>query len=49
VALANAVVTLTTQMAASMRRRIDFAEPRFDVNSDETPEGVKPDVRKHLS
>jgi hypothetical protein len=49
VALANAVVTLTTQMAASMRRRIDFAKQWFDVNSDETPEGVKPDVRKHLS
>lgn len=47
VALANAVVALTTRMSARTRQRIDFVEAWFDPDSDETPEGVKPDVRRY--
>lgn len=41
VGLANAVITLTAQMAARQGRRIEFREEWFDPNSDETPETVR--------
>lgn len=42
VALADAVIALTTNIAISSKQRIDFKQEWFDIDSDETPEGVKP-------
>lgn len=47
VALGDAVIALTTNMAAREGKRIDFKEEWFQIDSDETPEGVKPDVEKY--
>jgi len=47
VALADAVIALVTNLAARQQRKIDFAEAWFDPDSDETPEGVKPDVTRY--
>jgi len=44
VALADAVIALTTNIAIRENRRIEFKPEWFDINSDETPEGVKPSV-----
>ena len=44
VAMADAVIALTTNMAAAGAGRINFKEEWFDMDSDETPEGVKPSV-----
>jgi len=44
VALGDAVVALTTNIAARDGRRIDFKHEWFDPKSDETPEEVKPTV-----
>ena len=44
VALADAVVALTSNLAMKRNQRIDFKSEWFDVQSDETPEGVKPTV-----
>ncbi len=41
-ALADAIIALTSNMAARESRRIEFKNEWFDVHSDETPEGVKP-------
>jgi hypothetical protein len=38
VGLADAVVTLVSNLAARQRRRIEFRPAWFDVNSDEVPE-----------
>jgi hypothetical protein len=38
VGLADAVVTLVSNMAARQRRRIEFQPSWFDINSDEVPE-----------
>ena len=53
-ALADAVIALTTNIAArgnhpdpNMRSRVEFKKEWFDPESDETPEGVKPDVGRH--
>ncbi|MEN6451271.1 MAG: gfo/Idh/MocA family oxidoreductase, partial [Thermoguttaceae bacterium] len=50
-ALGDAVIALTTNMAARQNDggggRIDFKESWFDIASDETPEGVKPDVKRY--
>ncbi len=40
VGLADAVVTLVSNMAARTRRRIEFKPAWFDVNSDEVPDAV---------
>ena len=45
VAMGDAVIALTTNMAAREGKRIEFKEEWFDPNSDETPEGVKPRVK----
>ncbi|MEE8452810.1 MAG: Gfo/Idh/MocA family oxidoreductase [Thermoguttaceae bacterium] len=42
VALGDAVIALTTNIAAKEGRRIEFDEDWFDPDSDATPEGVKP-------
>ena len=47
VALADAVIALTTNIAARKGERIEFKEAWFDPDSDETPEGVKPDVTRY--
>ncbi len=43
VALADAVIALVTNMAARQGRPITFQKEWFDPDSDETPEGEKPD------
>ena len=48
VAMADAVIALTTNIAAREGRRIDFKDEWFDPNSDETPEGVKPDTKRYV-
>ena len=45
VAMADAVVALTTNMAARSGERIEFKKEWFDIDSDETPEAVPPSVR----
>jgi predicted dehydrogenase len=44
VALADAVIALTANLAAEQGKVIQFKPEWFDPNSDETPEGVKPSV-----
>jgi hypothetical protein len=44
VALGDAVIALTTNLAAAKREVIQFKEEWFDPHSDETPEGTKPSV-----
>lgn len=47
VAMGDAVIALVTNMAARGGKRIEFKEEWFDIDSDETPEGVKPDVGRY--
>ena len=47
VALGDAVIALTTNIAAQEGRRIEFKPEWFDPHSDETPEGVKPDISRY--
>ncbi|MEX2112763.1 MAG: Gfo/Idh/MocA family oxidoreductase [Pirellulales bacterium] len=47
VALGDAVIALTTNIAMRENRRIDFQKEWFDIDSDETPEGVKPDLSRY--
>jgi predicted dehydrogenase len=47
VALGDAVIALTTNMAARQGARIEFKEEWFEIDSDETPEGIKPDLVKY--
>jgi predicted dehydrogenase len=42
VALADAVIALTSNIAMKKNQRIDFKPEWFDIDSDETPEGEKP-------
>ena len=42
VALADAVIALTSNIAMEKRENIEFKREWFDIESDETPEGVKP-------
>lgn len=42
VALADAVIALTSNIAMKENRKIDFKREWFDIDSDETPEGEKP-------
>ncbi len=44
VALGDAVIALTTNIAIRENRRIEFKDEWFKIDSDETPEGIKPDV-----
>jgi hypothetical protein len=46
VALADAVIALTSNLAIKEKRRIDFKPEWFDIASDETPEGVAPDLAR---
>jgi predicted dehydrogenase len=47
VAMGDAVIALVTNMAARQGARIEFKPEWFDIQSDETPEGVKPDVTRY--
>jgi predicted dehydrogenase len=47
VAMGDAIVALVSNMAAREGRRIEFNEAWFDPQSDETPEGVKPDLGRY--
>ena len=49
VALGDAVIALTTNIAIRENRRIEFKNEWFDIDSDETPEGVKPDLSRYTS
>jgi len=46
VALADAVIALTTNIAMAERRRMEFNPEWFDIESDKTPEDVTPDVTR---
>jgi hypothetical protein len=46
VAMGDAVIALTTNIAAREGRRIVFDEEWFDPDSDKTPEGEKPNVNR---
>ncbi|HEX4145823.1 MAG TPA: Gfo/Idh/MocA family oxidoreductase [Pirellulales bacterium] len=45
VAMADAIIALTTNLAIEKQQRIEFKPEWFDIHSDETPEGVKPSVK----
>jgi predicted dehydrogenase len=47
VALGDAVIALTSNIAMRDQRRIEFKPEWFDIHSDETPEDVKPDLAKY--
>ena len=47
VALADAVIALTANQAARKGERIAFQEAWFNIDSDETPEEIKPDVTRY--
>ena len=47
VALGDAVIALVTNMAAREGARIEFKKEWFDIDSDETPENVKPDLSRY--
>ena len=47
IALGDAVIVHTTNMAAREGARIEFKKEWFDIESDETPEGVKPDLNRY--
>jgi predicted dehydrogenase len=47
VALGDAVIALTTNIAMRESRRIEFKKEWFDIDSDYTPEGVAPDLSKY--
>jgi predicted dehydrogenase len=49
VAMADAIIALTTNMAARKGERIEFKPEWFDIHRDETPEDVKPDVSRYKS
>ncbi|MCH7729505.1 MAG: Gfo/Idh/MocA family oxidoreductase, partial [Planctomycetes bacterium] len=46
VALADACMALVANMAIEKQERIDFKPEWFDINSDETPEGISPDIHR---
>ena len=47
VAMADAIIALTTNMAAREGKRIEFKEEWFDIHRPETPEGKAPDVKRY--
>ena len=47
VALADAVIALTSNIAMKRGERIEFNPAWFDIDSDETPEGDKPDLSRY--
>ena len=47
VAMGDAIIALVTNAAAREGKRVEFNKKWFDIHSDETPEGVKPDVSRY--
>lgn len=47
VALGDAVIALVSNIAMREKRLIDFKPEWFKIDSDETPEGVKPDTSRY--
>jgi hypothetical protein len=47
VAMADAIIALVSNMAIKDKIRIEFKPEWFEIESDETPEGVKPDVSRY--
>jgi predicted dehydrogenase len=47
VALGDAVIALVTNIAMHENRRIEFKKEWFDIESDETPEGIAPDLNRY--
>jgi predicted dehydrogenase len=47
VALGDAVIALVTNIAMRDNRRIDFKKEWFEIASDETPEGIAPDLKRY--
>jgi len=41
------VIALVTNLAAREGKRIDFNPEWFKIDSDQTPEGVRPDVSRY--
>jgi len=49
IALGDAVIALTTNIAMRENRRIEFEPAWFDIDQDATPEGIKPSVESKAS
>jgi predicted dehydrogenase len=47
VAMADAIIALVSNTAIKQRTRIDFKPEWFEIDSDETPEDVKPDLTRY--
>jgi predicted dehydrogenase len=47
VAMADAVIALTTNIAARKGERVEFKKEWFEIESDETPEDIKPDLKRY--
>ena len=47
VAMGDAIIALTANMAARQGARIEFKEEWFEIDRDETPENVKPDITRY--
>ena len=47
VGLADAVIALVANKSMSEEKRYDFKPEWFDIDSDETPENVKPDTKRY--
>ncbi len=47
VALGDAVIALTTNIAIRENRRIEFQKEWFEIDRDETPESIKPDLSRY--
>ncbi len=47
VALADAIIALTTNIAAHQGERIEFKKEWFDIDNDATPEGIAPDIKRY--
>ncbi|MDZ4781744.1 MAG: Gfo/Idh/MocA family oxidoreductase [Planctomycetia bacterium] len=45
VAIADAIIALTTNIAIKERRQIEFKPEWYDINHDDTPDGVAPEVK----
>ena len=49
VGLADAVIALVANKAMRAEERIDFKPEWFDIDSDDTPENIKPDTKRYSS
>ena len=49
VAMADAIIALTSNQSMAEKRRIEFKREWFDIDSDETPDGTKPRKAEEIS